>query len=1514
MDDRVVLLSWELYRMRNQNNNESGQKRIWEHSLIKKIFAQKQREKSQDRDNLLSLISHRLYGEKIHYALELIQNAEDEDSSSITFIFTDDGLRVINNGNAFDEKDVWRICSVRPGEKKRKIGFFGIGFKSVFNVTKKPQIISGKFNFEIEKLIYPRGKHSIPKDVIGYYSPDRGAIFVLPYCDLSTPEELIGNFNLLDDKILLFLESIEELKLIDNINNDNWTIKKCLQDDSVVSLLDMRTEKKTKWMRFHKVLGVEDREIIPEGKEGIEETKITIAFPLDNATRDEIRNTGVVYCFLPTKRRTDLPFLIQADFLPTIGRENISDHAWNIWLMKELGILAAESIDEMKHNEQFCASLYDFIPLSEEIQDVLIRHLFESFFETIKGKQIAETTKGWVKPSKCAIPTDERLRQLLTESDLNSLLGEEVFYLKAQSSERARKVLLELEAKIVEPRQVVDFLKRENEIRNKSKEWFLNLYEYLSTFFDTEKRWYWDEETEALFEEFEKTKFILTEDNDLVSLKNSTPDRIICYPQPIDVSEVLQLFTEGEIVFLNRYFQEASITRRKKKSAETEKKRKRIKEWFDSIGVKKYFKQSHIIKTVILPKFTTGKYKKYSDQKLYGFVDYVRRYWPTIESEIKNKKLRSDIIKEIKSSLLFKIFSYEDGRKIDGYRNPEEIYFSRRYGKNEVMEELFEGIDGIHFLSSYYLNREKRERQKTKKRRKRVKYTWRKFFELLGVWSSPRVVKEEDWVSISGKEGYEWIEKEYSPSGVHEIYGDSYSHNIKELIDHCSKMDNEDTIQDRMHLLWQSLEKHWKIYKEKYCKAKYRWFYHTYQPPVDYETSSFLEFLRNAKWVPGEEGGFYRPCEMFKDTRSNRFLIGHDAKYVPLKADETFLKDLGVTIQPLIEEVTNHLRTYKEKNPKPAENKIEKMNAIYVFLKDKISGIEETENRNKKIREIREMFNESELIYLPREDKAWWKPINVFWKDCSDVFGTLRGYNQHNGAEFYSIVLKEFFSWLGVVEKPLVKECLDVLEELKVKGNIDLYKKVASRTYIYLNKIVKQGLICEADWEREVFLSEKGLCLKTSELYYNDRDEYKEYLGDMIEILWLPFSWSNVRELLHSAGFRRLSENIIVTKKFGDVNEIEGDVTNQLIQRLSCVEAYLRRKNVELHRELQKEGVFERINGLQAFETSKIILDYALKRDNPEPILINNIERDVYLSVEENRIYKSSQTELFSTSVAKELSKLFVPGEEYVFPFLDSLFGANSDEELDEKLKHFGVKTESLLVEASYESVRIVPSKEEEEELKPEREVKKPKKPAKKTGEKPQLPESELDVKRSDLINPDKLIFETVEERTPYLRTEGAPTTPVKAVKLKKAYAGGPRNGYMPRKRVSRRDAEGIALEIVMRFEEMEDREPDDRHTQRSIGYDIYSKTKDGRERFIEVKHFRGDTGTFELKSYQWKKAENEKDKYFVYIMSGLREGGNPKLEIIQNPVKYLTPNPPIHKTFNSWKNGVKKIVGLKKV
>ena len=1515
----------------------------WKSSLIDEIFAQKQKEKSEDRDNLLRLISRSLYGEAIHYALELIQNAEDEDSSFISFIFDKNEALVVNDGRSFDEEDVWGICSVRTGRKRKKIGFFGIGFKAVFNVTKTPQIISNGFNFELHDFIYPKSLDLIPDTAGGYHKRDKGAIFVLPYSsDLTSPQSLIENFSLIDEKILLFLESIQTLEFADKINGKNWSIKtipegeaaslrtedvhetKCLR----VSLINTLTEQKPKWFVFHRDLPVTDTSIIPKGKEGIEKTRITIAFPLDNDTRDNIKKSGVVYCYLPTKKRTDLPFLIQADFLPTIGRENldyIDGRLWNTWLMRELGTLAADAINNMRSDEELSRIIYDFIPLTEEVQDEAIKQLFNSLFEALKVKEIARVSENWVKPELCATPDDDRLRDVLSESDLKLLFPTGVFYIDPSLSEkeyfsRAENVLFELGARKIDLPEVIDFLQHEKEVLKKNEEWFLCVYDYLRTNFDTSKKsykddfpWAWEEPLKTLFKNLEISKFLLTDEGEVVPLKDpKAPDRLICYPQSIDLSIVHSLFTEGEIVFLNRHFQESSITHRKQDNPETEEKRKQVKEWFASIGVRKYLKQTHIIKDAILPKFTTGKYKQYDDVKLYSLLDYIRTYWSTIETEIESSKRSSDILNDIKASVLVKAYRYNGDEIVSDYKKPGEVYFSPKYGKNEVMEELFKDIGDVYFLPPYYLNREKKEIKKKKRGRQKVEYTWRKFFELLGVWSSPRVVKEKKWIPLSGE--HKWVKKEYSPSGVQELYGNSFSEDIRKLIEYCSKLEDKDEVRKRMVILWESLEDNWKFYKDEgYCNTIYKWVY--YQPQQkNYELSSFLEFLQDAGWVPGKDGSFHQPNELFAYTSKNVTLLGDDVKYVELKANDTFLKDLGARIEPTVEEVIGHLKRYRQGNPNPSSNQIQKMSVIYGFLQEKLNSIPDAGEKESWLKDAKKTIADAELLYLPREDKIWWKPADVFWRDYSEHFEKLRGYVEHKGIPIYGASLKDFLSLLGVSEKPSVSDCLDILQDLKASGD-SRYKAFASRIFSVIESLIKQDTAPETDWNREVFLSENGKFLSPTNLYYCDDEELKAYFSSKIEILWLPFHWDNVKAMLSAGGFKRLSQSISIAKRFDSLKEIDGDQTSQLLQRLSYVNNYLSKKKYELFTDFQKSGVLKRVDEMEPFEAPEILLDYTLRTDGEAPVAVDDVEKDAYFSKEENRLYKSAQISLLSTPVAKELSKLFAPSEDEVFLLLDALFNAN-DEELDRKLEHFGIKDAPAFEKQPSEEVKII-APEEKETAEGET----------KGGEEEPLQESDEKKRKpfipppappptSGLIDPNDFIFDDdIEEHDPYTKTDGPPPeVSHRIVKLKKGQPGDKGDQHKAKYVAGRLDGHEIAIQIAMRLEEMEGKEAEYRHDQRSIGYDVYSHAEDGSEFFIEVKSLRGESGMWELTPHEWKKAEQEKERYFVYVVSRLKEGSTPIIEIVQNPVKYLTPDPPAKKFFSDWKNGVLKTVKTLKI
>lgn len=1478
----------------------------WDLGVIKVISQRRKRERelapemAQREGNLLKLMSKSLYGEKVHYALELIQNAEDADASSITFIFEKDKVIVVNNGIVFEADDVDAICSVKPGRKKNKIGFFGVGFKSVFNITDTPQVISSRFNFQIKNYIYPEPQTHIPDEVREFHSYEKGSIFALPQSDdLPSTFELIENFKEIDDKILLFLEKLKILNFIDNVNGERWSIEKPPSDNSIVILKDGRANQTTRWKVFHNDLPVPDRGLtIPEGKEGISQTRIIVAFPADEETKDTNRRS-TIYCYLPTDKRSDMPFLVQADFIPTVGRGNIQDIDWNKWLLKELGLLATKAIDQIKEDFSLSRDVYSFIPLKEEIQEPLMSILGDAIYDSLKDKGIAKTfDKGWEKPAECVLASHKDIPNIISQQDLRHIFGEDLSYVDTELPERANDILSELGSSILGEKEFIEFLGKEDLISKRNSRWFLDAYAYLNEIFDVEDRDYkgnfrWDNKKKDIFSQLERTKFILTNQNDLMPLKDpDKPDMLICYPHSMDLSEVNELFTEGELVFLNRDLQLSTIIKRATVDPEEEEKRKKVHKFFAGVGVKAYFKQSHVIREIILPKFSSGKYSQYDDAKLYRLVNYIRSYWSTLESEVRNKKLTENIFDDIKTGVLLKCYSYKGSEKVSGYLPADKLYFPQRFGKNEEMEALFEGMENIHFLHPYYLNREERERKKKKRSRQKTEYGWKRFAEILGVWSAPRVKKDDSWISISRKSGYDWIERKYSPQSVHEVKGDSVSSDIQDLIEYCAKSKDPEMTRKRMTRLFHSLSNNWKTYQE-HCKTTYRYYYHTHKN-VFLESSSFLNYLRTAKWIPTVDNDFCKPEDAFLDDERNHSLLGEGVKYVNITGNQSFLKDIGINLVPEISQVIEHLKEYRERNKEPTKAATVKFEMIYSFLAEKTNYLN--------LEEVRKEFDNHELLYLPRKDRTWWTPNRVFRRDHSRTFGQLRGYIEHEGKEIYTSKLKDFMHSLGISERPSVQEALDVLNELK--DDIESLKRVITKVYRYIDDLLGQTHPDGIDWHGYSFLTKSGRFDPPDKIYYEDDEEYAKEFHDKVEFIYLPVSWAGLCNFFKEAGFRSLAESLTIVKHLGQITEMEGSQAGKIKDALDFVKAYLVEKKLEAYETLSSDGIFDRLSDMEICETKEIKLDLSLNQDNGGPITVSGIEKEVYYSREEIRLYILESMSPFSSKVAKELSRIFKGAENDVFPFLNSILPAANDElALHGQLKLFGIEER----EEEYTGPEGVELMEPAEEL--EEKVKEPEF-EKEDEDHPSVEPPPQPKPRKGLIKPDDYFPSKRKEFIPHKKIEGESSVNPREVDLKE----GRRGTTTPPKELIQRagttDAEGIAIQMVLNYEVSEGRVAEDRHRQKGIGYDVYSKKPDGEERFIEVKHFREQAGRFPLTPHEMKKARDEGDRYYVYVVTGLKEGDYlKKLYIIQDPAKWLMPDPPVKQEYSDWQGGVKEEV-----
>ncbi len=110
--------------------------------------------------NLLDTVGQGLYSSKRRMFFELLQNADDcasESGTQVKFELSDTHFILAHNGLPFSKQDFDSIISAAKSTKsasKKKTGYKGIGFKSVFTNSTEVTIFSGGFKFTFDKS-YP---------------------------------------------------------------------------------------------------------------------------------------------------------------------------------------------------------------------------------------------------------------------------------------------------------------------------------------------------------------------------------------------------------------------------------------------------------------------------------------------------------------------------------------------------------------------------------------------------------------------------------------------------------------------------------------------------------------------------------------------------------------------------------------------------------------------------------------------------------------------------------------------------------------------------------------------------------------------------------------------------------------------------------------------------------------------------------------------------------------------------------------------------------------------------------------------------------------------------------------------------------------------------------------------------------------------------------------------------------------------------------------------------------------
>lgn len=437
-----------------------------------------------------------LYDNRTHFIFELIQNAEDalgrrgdwHGSRKVAFTLTANSLALSHFGRPFDEADARSVCDILESTKNESsIGRFGLGFKSVYAVTDRPEIHSGDEDFAIEDYVFPKRVDHTPREV-----DETQIILPLKLGDLTVPPEITAGLRQLGPDTLLFLRHIDEISWSVEggpsgfyLRNSGETLGHNVQRITVIGKESGRSEVDQNWLVFHRDVFSDDRQTVG---------CVQIAFLLV-AARGAPGHWAVqplasspLVVFFPTVLETHLGFRVQGPYRTTPSRDNISpNEPWNQHLIKETASLLVEAMCWMRDQGMLGISALRCLPLDREKfpQSSRFAPMFDAVRQAFQHEAILLTFDGgYVCAGQAKLARSQELRDLFSREQVATLLGSEAAWLSGDITQDkapdVRQYLMrELDVEEIRPEKLVPSLTKPF-LEAQSEDWVLQLYEFLS--------------------------------------------------------------------------------------------------------------------------------------------------------------------------------------------------------------------------------------------------------------------------------------------------------------------------------------------------------------------------------------------------------------------------------------------------------------------------------------------------------------------------------------------------------------------------------------------------------------------------------------------------------------------------------------------------------------------------------------------------------------------------------------------------------------------------------------------------------------------------------------------------------------------------------------------------------------------------------------------------------------------------------------------------------------------------
>ena len=1073
----------------------------------------------------LQQLSEEIYSDEIHFVLELVQNAEDNEYAGVTpelrFVISQTHLLVLNNETGFGEASVRAICDVSRSTKMKArghIGEKGIGFKSVFRVTNEPHIFSNGYQFRLPK-----------------HDPNTGLGYVIPFWVEDVPPQIVpGVTNILlpltpeaqgelvkvadlNPSMLLFLKQLRRVEVVDEVRGHMTQISRDGSDDQV-QLRSAHGVKSWKLVRRTVLLRPGLRE---QKRKGIIETELAIALPLSEGRYADGSHFHPVHAYLPI-RDYGLRFAFHADFVLAAGREGIlTDRPWNKWLRDSLPDLFLAAVDECKQDECLRDSFLAYVPRPEDDIDSFFAPAADAIREGLREAPCVLAASGeWVIPSESFL-ADDAIRAIICNDDAIRLLGKQFV---AREFRADTDLLCFLGAAKFTMDDLIRCLKAADWLAERPDEWFSRLFAYLGT-----------HELDSCLEELLELSIVPLEGGDLASTTGAVGGVFFPLSRHRKYGFEAGLFVvRGSILSLPEKGQLAAITK-----------------VLRQLGVKQA-SPVDLIREHMVPLFGEGdsannwQSDKRGDEFRHGCVEYLKDHWEDV------RKI-PDLVSKLKGSLRVRV----DGSDIY-YALPGQMYLSKAYGNTNSLKQLFRDLEGIWFVDPVYLKRAIAHLKVRKVRAKRGKVTrgdrtklrneWRQFFVDLGVETNIRVVHEPET----------------------EKPNEADSLNLAMVIKTGDV--------DRISLALSLLDEHWD-YFARWMKTKRLQASRGRTYDLGMVNTKFGLLLTDSSWIPVKGGALVEPGIVFFDQPSTRDLLGDSVAYlaVPIASDG-LIDAIGLHRELTVEAAIDRLRQLARSGSLDRAL----FERLYTFLQthyqEDSSVIDEAFLREGLI------HIPTGVPRLLRTNQVFWKDCSAQFGDDRGYLESV--YPHHRkffrtqlevpevpAPEDYSVRLRELAEG-GVADAKCEKVVWAIYREFD-----QLTREKKNRDEIMATDWWKEFA------EQAIFLTEDGTFVERDGMFANDSDDYATSFRGRPGVALFKASSNRlpqVRHFLRAAGIRFLSRAVKQEGVVPQVDEPNEILTAHLRLLTPFLQRYLHHREPDLYDRLKAGGELRQLSMMQA--------------------------------------------------------------------------------------------------------------------------------------------------------------------------------------------------------------------------------------------------------------------------------------------------------------------------------------------